>query len=320
VKRRRQDRGRGSVEAAGPALGLEGDVRALARLVHSGQGLDASAVRTLQRTAGNQATLRHLGEGQPLEGPTRARMEQAFGTSFAGVRTHTGPESARLARERDAAAFAVGEQIVFGEGEFKPGTFMGDVLLAHELAHVAQQQGAETAVQAKSLTDAPDTALERDADRSALRAVTSLWGGVRQNAMPALKSGVRLSKWCGGEIQKEAQGSAGSVKSDDITISIEKHERGTPGGKTSPAFVAEGTVTGVDRGIAEIYRLEGDQCNEMSASPPDPIWKVPIVGGKFRIVLPFSASTTPAWGHTFMIKAGDGTNFNTACAKVDPGK
>ena len=319
MKERRRQRGPGSA-AERESADLEADVRALARRIATSRELDAPSVRTLQRTAGNQATLRHLGEGQPLDGRTRARMESAFGTSFAGVRTHTGPESAGLVRAQNAEAFAVGERIVLGDG-YEPGTPMGDALLAHELAHVAQQRDARTMVQSKALGDAPESALEQDANRSALAAVSSLWGGVKANAMPALKSGVRLSKGCGSsKIQEMAKGTAGTVKSDDISIKIEKHERGTPGGKTSPMFVAEGTVTGVDSGIAEIYRLEGDNCNEESASPPDPIWKVPIVAGKFQIILPFSASTTPAWGHTFMIKAGDGTNYNTACEKVSAGK
>ena len=78
--------------------------------------------------------------GTPFQGPVRTSMESRFGTSFGGVRIHTGAEAGRLARSLDAVAFTVGRDMVFGEGSYAPGTKPGIGLLAHELTHVAQQE------------------------------------------------------------------------------------------------------------------------------------------------------------------------------------
>ena len=57
------------------------------------------------------------------------------------VRIHTDPRAAESARAVNALAYTVGHNIVFGTGQFAPGTRIGDRLLAHELTHVIQQGG-----------------------------------------------------------------------------------------------------------------------------------------------------------------------------------
>lgn len=80
--------------------------------------------------------------GEPLPAGARAFMEPRFGRGFGDVRVHTGPAAAQSARSIGAAAYAVGSDLVFGEGRFRPDTRPGRRLLAHELAHVAQQSRA----------------------------------------------------------------------------------------------------------------------------------------------------------------------------------
>ena len=67
---------------------------------------------------------------------------------FSGVRVHTGTRAAVAAAAVSARAFTVGDDIVFGEGEYAPETRGGLHLLAHELTHVAQQRagGSEFAL------------------------------------------------------------------------------------------------------------------------------------------------------------------------------
>jgi hypothetical protein len=77
--------------------------------------------------------------GRPLDRATRDFMEPRFGHDFSGVRVHTGAEAARSARSVQARAFTVGQDIVFGGGEYAPGTNAGQRLLAHELTHTIQQ-------------------------------------------------------------------------------------------------------------------------------------------------------------------------------------
>ena len=60
--------------------------------------------------------------------------------NFDGVRIHADEKAARSAQALNARAYAVGSSIVFGRGQFAPGEPFGRWLLAHELAHVAQEQ------------------------------------------------------------------------------------------------------------------------------------------------------------------------------------
>jgi hypothetical protein len=82
--------------------------------------------------------------GQPLDAATRVFMEPRFGHNFSRVRVHTDARAAESARAVGAAAYTVGYDIVFGEGQFEPGTRNGRQLLAHELTHVVQQRGAHS--------------------------------------------------------------------------------------------------------------------------------------------------------------------------------
>jgi hypothetical protein len=54
------------------------------------------------------------------------------------VRLHVGEKAAESARSVNAAAFTVGNDVVFGRGSYSPDTSAGKHILAHELAHVFQ--------------------------------------------------------------------------------------------------------------------------------------------------------------------------------------
>jgi hypothetical protein len=155
------------------------------------------------------ASLARMGPGQLLGGSVQTRMESAFGASFSHVHLHTGPDAAALADQLDSRAFTIGSHIIFASGEYRPGSLVGDALLAHELAHVIQQGGQAALAPAQSPNSAQSTsgslepgaeiALESDADTAALGAVIAIWTGARgalkmlaRNAKPSLKSGLRL--------------------------------------------------------------------------------------------------------------------------------
>jgi hypothetical protein len=78
--------------------------------------------------------------GQPLDSDTRERMETRLGHDFSNVRVHTDRAAADSARTLSAKAYAVGQDLVFGDRQYEVGTHSGQRLIAHELAHVAQQQ------------------------------------------------------------------------------------------------------------------------------------------------------------------------------------
>lgn len=89
------------------------------------------------------------GGGQQLPEQTRAEMEGGFCEDFSGVRVHDDAAADGLARDLDARAFTVGNDIYFAQGAYAPHTSEGQHLLAHELTHVVQQGGGEAGVQRK---------------------------------------------------------------------------------------------------------------------------------------------------------------------------
>lgn len=82
------------------------------------------------------------GGGQPLSRSERAFFEPRFGRDFGAVRVHADSAAGESARLAHARAFTTGPHVVFGAGQYAPGTQEGRRLLAHELTHVVQQGGA----------------------------------------------------------------------------------------------------------------------------------------------------------------------------------
>jgi hypothetical protein len=121
--------------------------------------------------------------GQPLDMPTRALMGRRFGHDFSGVRVHTDSRAAESARSVLARAYTVGPHVVFGDGEYAPGTHRGRELLGHELTHTLQQGGAARA----PLSVVSDTVSERRAE-SAGRDVAN--GRDISAGLPAVSSGL----------------------------------------------------------------------------------------------------------------------------------
>jgi hypothetical protein len=85
--------------------------------------------------------------GQPLSQSMRDFFEPRFGQDFSRVRIHTDSNAGESANAVNALAYTVGQDIVFGGGQFAPGTHAGRRLLAHELTHVVQQAGGAPAIQ-----------------------------------------------------------------------------------------------------------------------------------------------------------------------------
>jgi len=89
--------------------------------------------------------------GQPLDAATRAFFEPRFGHDFSRVRVHADQRAAQSARAVNALAYTVGSDVSFGTGQYRVNTAEGRRLLAHELAHVVQQESAMASPRSPSL-------------------------------------------------------------------------------------------------------------------------------------------------------------------------
>jgi hypothetical protein len=145
--------------------------------------------------------------GRPLEPPVRGDMERAFGHDFSRVRVHAGPEAAGVAHGLGAAAFTRGRDLYFGAGRYAPDSAPGRRLLAHELAHVVQQDaggGADATGPARVVP--PWHPSERAASAAARRA------GEGGAPGPATASAAELARSAaapkGAVVQRETPGAA----------------------------------------------------------------------------------------------------------------
>lgn len=117
--------------------------------------LSAKSAMHLQRVAGNAAmgslvqrsseeespvhNVVGKGGGSSLDAGVQAKMSDSLGYDFSSVRVHTGSEASAAAKSVQAQAFTVGNDVVFNEGKYNPGSPEGDRTIAHELTHVVQQ-------------------------------------------------------------------------------------------------------------------------------------------------------------------------------------
>ncbi|MGE4220421.1 MAG: DUF4157 domain-containing protein [Alphaproteobacteria bacterium] len=106
--------------------------------------------------------------GVPLAPSVQSQMAARFGRTFDSVRVHADVEAASLADGLGARAYAVGSSIVFGRGQYNPGSPDGQRLIAHELTHVVQQQGQPAASHGSDrLPSSPGDTVEHEAERVA---------------------------------------------------------------------------------------------------------------------------------------------------------
>ena len=79
------------------------------------------------------------------------------------MRIHTDPKAAESTQTLGAEAFTLGHNIVFNVSRYSPETSEGKRLLAHELAHVVQQQSANMSSDFE-ITSEPESPLEIEAE------------------------------------------------------------------------------------------------------------------------------------------------------------
>ena len=101
------------------------------------------------------------GSGSALDAGVANKLSPSLG-DLSDVRVHTDSTAHDLNHAVSAKAFATGNDVYFAKDQYKPNTTDGDKLLAHELAHVAQQRGAPTS--GPLTVSNPGDSMEREAD------------------------------------------------------------------------------------------------------------------------------------------------------------
>ena len=130
-----------------------------------------AALLHLQHTVGNRA-VRHLIEGRatPLEPGTRHGLEQFFGTDLTSVRIRTGAAADEICDVVGGDAFTVGNDVVVRSDRRSRTPEAERHLLAHEIAHVVQQQRGPVEGEAGSTgvhISGREDRFERDAELAA---------------------------------------------------------------------------------------------------------------------------------------------------------
>jgi hypothetical protein len=189
---------------AGPNVGLQGG------------SLDGASERDVR------AALR--GGGTPLPAHTRRSMEGAFGTGFSRVRVHTDATAGEMARSLSAEAFTYGHDVFFAPQRYDPHSMRGQETLAHELAHVVQQErgaGAASGPSTPGATAEASVSVSRRAPRATVQ---------RRKGIPADKM-VQVfrnkKRWYGQVAETDdAQGNYRIRVDEDESADIRKvHER-----------------------------------------------------------------------------------------------
>lgn len=127
-------------------------------------GLGTDASRALSNPASGLVDVTLGAPGAPLPEAVRAEMGARFQYDFSKVRIHTDDCAAASSASIDAAAYTVGNHVVFATGRYAPDKPEGRRLLAHELAHVVQQCQVPVARMQGWLIGQGNDRAEREAD------------------------------------------------------------------------------------------------------------------------------------------------------------
>jgi hypothetical protein len=211
--RNHDERHRDEPTPSSPGNAAPGKVPATARIarmvMRDGAGTPTADADAAVERAGASS-------GAPLPADVRARFEGSLGADLSAVRVHTGSASAEATRAVGARAYALGNDIHFADGQYRPTDAFGIHLLAHEVAHTVQQSGGAPAPQYKLEVSQPGDAAELEADRAAEAMVRGEPASVTTAPLGASRV---VQRW------KPTDGVPGLV---DIYKTIEEATKGTP--------------------------------------------------------------------------------------------
>src|SRR5581483_11281837 len=136
--------------------------------------------------------IREKGPGEALPAQAQKHLGGAYGKDLGDVRVHNDPKSQAAADQAGAEAFTYGKDVFFGSGRYNPSSEHGQFVLAHELAHVAQQ-GDHPTVQHKKVGAHGGDEKEREADDAAHDALETGHSGDAQEEEASSAADLALS-------------------------------------------------------------------------------------------------------------------------------
>ncbi|MEM9292153.1 MAG: DUF4157 domain-containing protein [Acidobacteriota bacterium] len=216
-----------------------------------------------------EAAVRSLGSGSPLPEAERSFFEPRLGADLGPVRVHTGPRAEAAAESISARAFALGSDIAFGAGEFRPGSAEGRRLIAHELAHTVQQGAVQQG--AVERVAGPQETTNRTGDAQQTPASSALGDASRTSLGPRLQRQ--------DEAKKKA---AASSPAADAAAIIKAGGHSKHGGKWVSASLIAGIIRAEDK-ASDITRKIAEELGLGSSRGPGQLTKVAIkdADGKF---------------------------------------
>lgn len=222
--------------------------------------------------------------GRPLDADTRGFMEERFGNDFGAVRIHDDSVAAASARDVDAHAYTVGNNVVFGDGQYQPHSESGRHLLAHELAHTVQQQGLQRAGVSNLADQGPDyQRLEREADVAA----DSVMRGQPLASGVLSQGGPRLSRKPKAAAAPAADPNAGKTEEHKIGAKYRDVETET-GHKVTPEKQITGKKGGKDAELAS-FEVDNLQLHEVKG-PVLKEWQAKAKAKALRAIITMQGS------------------------------
>lgn len=169
------------------------------------------------RAAETLRSPREHGPGEQAPAGIRQRVEQVTGSDLSDVRVHRGASATQDAAAVSAKAFTVGRDIIFGAGQYQPGTSQGDRLLTEELAHAAQQPRSEPSNLAGLPVTKPGDAAEQDAEQIVQRASAPVVG----ESVPASPMPVSIARQPGLDQRRKIQGIRVLLPSEQVLLELD---------------------------------------------------------------------------------------------------
>jgi hypothetical protein len=120
-----------------------GDFQAALRSLASGDSEQDQGADSEQVSAAELVKRALASRSEALPEVLRERLEQVAGVDLSEVRIYSNELASEAAEAVSARAFTVGSNIVFGAGEYLPGSPAGDALISHEISHVLEHLGAQ---------------------------------------------------------------------------------------------------------------------------------------------------------------------------------